>query len=201
MNGYPPDPAAGGMGCSGAVPFSRVRRRFPRGCRSGMTWPGDTAYGAPQIDVPVRLNTNENPYPPSPGAGPGDHAGRRGVWPGTLNRYPDRDAVALARRPGRLPRPWARVADRVWAANGSNGVIQRLLQAFGGPGRTALGFEPSYSMHPLTRGHRHPWVSGARDADFGLEPDHAVAAIRVHQPDLVFLTSPNNPTGAALPPG
>ena len=119
---------------------------------------------------------------------------------GTLNRYPDRDAVALrADLAAYLGHGLG--ADQVWAANGSNEIIQQLFQAFGGPGRTALGFEPSYSMHPLialATGTR--WVSGARDADFGLEPDHAMAVIRAHQPDLVFLTSPNNPTGAALAP-
>ena len=88
----------------------------------------------------------------------------------------------------------------MWAANGSNEILQQLLQAFGGPGRTALGFEPSYSMHPLiamTTGTR--WLSGARDGDFGLDPDHAVAVVREVAADLVFLTSPNNPTGTALP--
>ena len=160
---------------------------------------GHTAYGAPQIDVPVRLNTNENPYPPSPamvraiGQAVTDVAG-------TLNRYPERDAVALradlAAYLGHGLGP-----DQVWAANGSNEIIQQLFQAFGGHGRTALGFEPSYSMHPLialATGTR--WVSGCRDEDFGLDPEHALAAIRDCHPDLVFLTSPNNPTGTALAP-
>src|ERR1700734_3314368 len=158
------------------------------------------AYGAPQIDVPVRLNTNENPYPPSPALAQAITQAVAEVA-GTLNRYPDRDAVALrADLAAYLGHGLG--ADAVWAANGSNEIIQQLLQAFGGPGRTAMGFEPSYSMHPLialATGTR--WVSGARDADFGLEPDHAVAAIHEHQPDLVFLTSPNNPTGASLDPG
>src|SRR6266446_4331703 len=156
-------------------------------------------YGAPQIDVPVRLNTNENPYPASPAMARAITQAVAEVA-GTLNRYPDRDAVALR---GDLAAYLGHglEAGQMWAANGSNEIIQQLFQAFGGHGRTALGFEPSYSMHPLialATGTR--WVSGARDADFGLEPDHAVAAIRTHQPDLVFLTSPNNPTGAALPP-
>ena len=161
---------------------------------------GHTAYGAPQIDVPVRLNTNENPYPPSPALAQAITQAVAEVA-GTLNRYPDRDAVALrADLAAYLGHGLG--ADAVWAANGSNEIIQQLFQAFGGPGRTAMGFEPSYSMHPLialATGTR--WVSGARDADFGLEPDRAVAAIHTHQPDLVFLTSPNNPTGAALAPG
>ncbi len=159
---------------------------------------GHEPYGAPQIDVPVRLNTNENPYPPSAGltaaivAAVGDVAG-------ALNRYPDRDASALRTD---LASYLGHGLDSgaVWAANGSNEIIQQLLQAFGGPGRTALGFEPSYSMHPLislSTGTR--WVSGAREADFGLDPEHAAAVIAAERPDVVFLTSPNNPTGTALP--
>jgi histidinol-phosphate aminotransferase len=89
---------------------------------------------------------------------------------------------------------------QVWAANGSNEIIQQLLQAFGGPGRAALGFEPSYAMHPLiARATATRWIAGARDTDFGLDRDRALRAIHEHRPDLVFITSPNNPTGAALP--
>jgi histidinol-phosphate aminotransferase len=159
---------------------------------------GHEPYGAPQLDVPVRLNTNENPYPPSPALAAAITAAVAAVA-GTLNRYPDRDATALrADLAGYLGHGLTPGA--VWAANGSNEIIQQLLQAFGGPGRTALGFEPSYSMHPLialSTGTR--WVSGARDADFGLDPARAAALIAAERPDVVFLTSPNNPTGAALP--
>jgi histidinol-phosphate aminotransferase len=159
---------------------------------------GHEPYGAPQIDVPVRLNTNENPYPPSPALAAAITAAVAGVA-GTLNRYPDRDATALrADLAGYLGHGLTAAA--VWAANGSNEIIQQLLQAFGGPGRTALGFEPSYSMHPLialATGTR--WVSGARDAGFGLDPERAAAVVAAERPDVVFLTSPNNPTGAALP--
>ena len=157
-----------------------------------------TPYGAPQIDVPVRLNTNENPYPPSPRLvrAVADAVVQVAA---TLNRYPDRDATELRKA----------LADylghgltgaQLWAANGSNEVIQQLLQAFGGPGRLALGFDPGYSMHPLiARVTCTGWVSAARDEDFALEPRRAVAAIEEHQPSLVFLTSPNNPTGTAAP--
>jgi histidinol-phosphate aminotransferase len=159
---------------------------------------GHEPYGAPQIDVPVRLNTNENPYPPSPALASAITAAV-GEVAGTLNRYPDRDAVAL--RTGLASYlGHGLTASQVWAANGSNEIIQQLLQAFGGPGRSALGFEPSYSMHPLislSTGTR--WVSGAREADFGLDPEHAAAVIAAQRPDVVFLTSPNNPTGTALP--
>jgi histidinol-phosphate aminotransferase len=153
-------------------------------------------YGAPQLDVPFRLNNNENPYPPSEEL-------RRAVGEavakvaGTLNRYPDRDAVDLRKD----------LADylghgltgaQVWAANGSNEIIQQLLQAFGGPGRTALGFEPSYSMHPLiSRVTCTEWIAGTRDEDFGLST--APAQVEARKPDIVFITSPNNPTGTAVP--
>jgi histidinol dehydrogenase len=159
---------------------------------------GGTPYGAPQLDVPVRLNTNENPYPPSRWlAGKIGNAAAAQV--GSLNRYPDRDAMAL-RRDLAAYLGHGLTAQQVWAANGSNEIIQQLLQVFGGPGRTALGFEPSYAMHPLiARSTATRWIPGVREPGFGLEPAHAAAAVREHEPDLVFLTSPNNPTGAALP--
>jgi histidinol-phosphate aminotransferase len=159
---------------------------------------GRTAYGAPQLDVPVRLNTNENPYGPSPGLA-GAIADAVAQVAGRLNRYPDRDAVALRQDLAAYlghGLSWR----QVWAANGSNEVIQQLLQAFGGPGRTAIGFEPSYGMHPLiARATATGWISGARETGFGLDAARAVQAIRDQRPDLVFLTSPNNPTGGALP--
>jgi histidinol-phosphate aminotransferase len=155
-------------------------------------------YGAPQIDVPVRLNTNENPYPPSPRLVQAI-ANAVAQAAATLNRYPDRDAVELRKD----------LADylghgltgrHLWAANGSNEVIQQLLQAFGGPGRLALGFDPGYSMHSLiARVTCTGWVAADRDEDFGLDPDRAARAVAAAQPNLVFLTSPNNPTGTAAP--
>ena len=157
-----------------------------------------TPYGAPQIDVPVRLNTNENPYPPSPALvrAIADAVAEAAA---SLNRYPDRDAVELRKD----------LADylghgltgaHLWAANGSNEVIQQVQQAFGGPRRRALGFDPGYSMHSLiARVTCTGWVSASRDEDFGLDPERAAAVIRRTQPDIVFLTSPNNPTGTAAP--
>jgi histidinol-phosphate aminotransferase len=154
-------------------------------------------YGAPQIDVPVRLNTNENPYPPSPVLVRAVAEAVAEVA-GTLNRYPDRDAVEL-RKDLADYLGHGLTGDRVWAANGSNEVIQQLLQAFGGPGRTALGFDPGYSMHPLiSLVTCTSWVSAAREADFGLDAARAAAAIAEVQPHVVFLTSPNNPTGTAV---
>jgi histidinol-phosphate aminotransferase len=155
-------------------------------------------YGAPQIDVPIRLNTNENPYPPSPAL---QRAVAEAVTKAaaTLNRYPDRDAVEL-RKDLADYLGHGLTARHLWAANGSNEVIQQVLQAFGGPGRRALGFEPGYSMHPLiARVTCTTWIDVDRDEDFGLDPDHAARAIKDAQPSLVFLTSPNNPTGTAAP--
>jgi len=155
-------------------------------------------YGAPQIDVPVRLNTNENPYPPSPRLRQAV-ADAVAAAAATLNRYPDRDAVEL-RKDLADYLGHGLTAAHVWAANGSNEVIQQLLQAFGGPGRLALGFEPGYSMHPLiARVTCTGWAAADRDEDFGLDPRSAARAIRDREPSLVFLTSPNNPTGTAAP--
>ncbi|MGD0242586.1 MAG: histidinol-phosphate transaminase [Streptosporangiaceae bacterium] len=157
-----------------------------------------TPYGAPQIDVPVQLNTNENPYAPSPRM-VAAIADAVAAAAGTLNRYPDRDATEL-RKDLADYLGHGLTASHLWAANGSNEIIQQLLQAFGGPGRLALGFDPGYSMHSLiARVTCTGWVSAARDEDFGLAPERAVAAITEHRPDLVFVTSPNNPTGTAAP--
>ncbi|HET7358360.1 MAG TPA: histidinol-phosphate transaminase, partial [Nocardioidaceae bacterium] len=104
---------------------------------------GIEPYGAPQLDVPVQLNVNENPYPPSE-AVVRDVAEAVAAATRTLNRYPDREATALrAGLAGYLGH--GVVPEQVWAANGSNEVMLQLLQAFGGPGRTALGFAPTYS--------------------------------------------------------
>jgi histidinol-phosphate aminotransferase len=163
---------------------------------------GQSPYGAPQLDVPVRLNTNENPYPlPEPLVERIAERVREAAR--GLNRYPDRDAVelrtALAEYLTRTGGHRVGVAN-VWAANGSNEVIQQLLQAFGGPGRTAIGFEPSYSMHALiARGTGTGWISGPRREDFTIDLAAAEKAIAEHKPDVVFITTPNNPTGNAVP--
>jgi histidinol-phosphate aminotransferase len=159
---------------------------------------GRTAYGAPQLDVPVRLNTNENSYPlPDVVAEAIEKALSDEVR--GLNRYPDRDAVALradlaAYLGGGL------TAEQVWAANGSNEIQQQLLQAFAGAGRKALGFGPAYSMHPLlSLGTATSWADAGRGPDFELTASHAAEAVRQHRPDVTLLCSPNNPTGTALP--
>jgi len=159
---------------------------------------GRRAYGAPQLDVAVRLNTNENPYPPPP-ALVADIASRVAEVAAGLNRYPDRDAMELRTAlAGYLGH--GLTAASTWAANGSNEILQQLLQTFGGPGRSALGFEPSYSMHPLiSQVTATRWIAAARSSDFSLDAAQAAAAVSAHQPDVVFLTSPNNPTGSATP--
>jgi histidinol-phosphate aminotransferase len=162
---------------------------------------GRTPYGAPQVPAAHRLNTNENPHPLPPAllADLGEALRRTAV---TLNRYPDRDALELRTELARyLTRTTGRPLDagEVWAANGSNEVLQELLQAFGGAGRTALGFTPSYSMHPIiAAGTGTAWADGHRRADFTIDAAAAAAQVRGLRPDLVFVTSPNNPTGTAV---
>ena len=162
---------------------------------------GKSAYGAPQLDVPVRLNTNENPHPPST-ALVDDAAEAVREAAAQLHRYPDRDAVALRRDLAAYltARTGTAVSvENVWAANGSNEILQQLLQAFGGPGRSAIGFVPSYSMHPIIAdGTQTRWIAAARAEDFSLDTEGAVAAVREYQPDVVFVTSPNNPTGQSM---
>jgi histidinol-phosphate aminotransferase len=159
---------------------------------------GREPYGAPQLDVAVQLNTNENPYPPPP-ALVSEIALAVAAAAAGLNRYPDRDALSLRADLAAYLRHGL-TGEQVWAANGSNEVLQQLFQAFGGPGRSALGFEPSYSMHPIiSQTTSTRWVPAARDVDFGIDAGRAVAAVSQLQPDLVLLTSPNNPTGTALP--
>ncbi|MFJ6097319.1 histidinol-phosphate transaminase [Williamsia muralis] len=163
---------------------------------------GQSPYGAPQLEVPYRLNTNENPHPPSQ-ALVDDLAESVRAAASQLHRYPDRDAVALRTDLAAYltTRTGIRLGvENLWAANGSNEVLQQLLQAFGGPGRTALGFVPSYSMHPIiSAGIDTTWIEAKRSADFSFDLDVALAAIEELRPDVVFLTSPNNPTGGSIP--
>lgn len=162
---------------------------------------GKSPYGAPQLSVPVRLNTNENPHPPTQALVDDVAASVRDAA-AELHRYPDRDAVALRTDLAEYLVAQTGVAlttDNLWAANGSNEILQQLLQAFGGPGRTALGFVPSYSMHPIiSDGTQTGWLEASRSADFGLDVDVAVAAVVERRPDVVFLASPNNPSGQSV---
>ncbi len=159
-------------------------------------------YGAPQLDVPVALNVNENPYAPSEQV-VADIAAAVADAARGLNRYPDRDFEALRADLAAYLLAESGVAlgvEQLWAANGSNEVMLHLLQAFGGPGRTALSFAPTYSMYPeYARDTSTAWVAGRREEDFSLDPDVARATIAQHAPSVVLLASPNNPTGTALP--
>ncbi|HKE69166.1 MAG TPA: histidinol-phosphate transaminase [Nocardioidaceae bacterium] len=155
-------------------------------------------YGAPQLDVPVRLNTNENPYPPSDVVVADIAAAAARVAEG-LNRYPDREAAAL-RSDLAAYLGHGLSTSQVWAANGSNEVMLQLLQAFGGPDQTAVSFAPTYSMYPEYARDTHTrWVTGRRADDFALDLDAAVSLIETERPSVVLLASPNNPTGTALP--
>ncbi|WP_405057905.1 histidinol-phosphate transaminase [Kribbella sp. NBC_01505] len=163
---------------------------------------GFEPYGAPQLDVPILLNVNENPYPPSEET-VADIAASVTAAARGLNRYPDREfldlradlAAYLGRESGAQL-----TAEQVWAANGSNEVMLHILQAFGGPGRTALSFAPTYSMYPeYARNTNTAWVTGRRAEDFTLDQSKALAAISRYRPSIVLLASPNNPTGTALP--
>ena len=163
---------------------------------------GEEPYGAPQLDVPVLLNVNENPYAPGPEVVASIAAAVAEAASG-LNRYPDRDFLGLR---GDLAAYLgaesgvALTAEQLWAANGSNEVMLHVLQAFAGPGRTVVSFAPTYSMYPeYARDTHSRYVVGRREADFTLDPDHAAAVVRAEQPSVVILTSPNNPTGTALP--
>lgn len=163
---------------------------------------GRTPYGAPQLEVPHRLNTNENPYPPPPELVADITAAVQEVA-ATLHRYPDRDAVALRTDLAAYLASSTGVplrVENVWAANGSNEILQQVLQAFAGPGRVALGFEPSYSMHPIiASGTRTEWRPTPRRLDFTVDTGKAAALLADIAPDIAFVASPNNPTGGSIP--
>src|SRR6185437_11692041 len=119
-------------------------------------------YGAPQLDVPVLLNVNENTFGVPADAREAILAAVAAELDG-LNRYPDREFTVL-RQELAAYLGHGLTEENLWAANGSNEVLQQLLQAFGGPGRRAMGFEPSYSMHRLIAlGTSTGWVAGSRD--------------------------------------
>lgn len=161
-------------------------------------------YGAPQLDVPHPLNVNENPFPPSAALAADIGRAVEAVTLG-LNRYPDReflglreDLAAYLALESDVPAP---APEAVWAANGSNEIMQQLFQAFGGPGRSALSFTPHYSMYPeYARDTFTRWVTAPRGGapEFALDAATVTAAIAEHRPAIVLLTSPNNPTGTAL---
>lgn len=158
---------------------------------------GLSPYGAPQKSVRVALNVNENTHPIAESVAV-DIAASLAEVVLSLNRYPDREFTLLREAlAGYLG--FGLTREQLWAANGSNEVLQQLLQAFGGPGRSALGFAPTYSMYQLlARATGTEWLSGRRDEAFQLSTPTAVAQVRALAPDLVMLCSPNNPTGTPL---
>lgn len=158
-----------------------------------------TAYGAPQVAAEASLNTNENPFALSPEL-VSAITSRLSEVASSLNRYPDRDALALRSELARFINDLSGTsfsASQVWVANGSNEIIQSLFLAFGD--RSAIGFLPSYSMHPLiARVTSTQWVDGKRRSDFSLDIDSAIAQITQAVAALTFITTPNNPTGESI---
>jgi len=151
-------------------------------------------YHSPQLDVDVRLNTNESPFAPPPAFVDAWTVALRAA---SLNRYPDRAASAL--RAG-IATQLGQPAERVFAANGSNEVLQTLLLTYAGPGRRALVFEPTYALHShLCRITATEVVEGERGSDFRISPTEAGALIAAERPAVVFVCSPNNPTGTVEP--
>ncbi|WP_018142699.1 histidinol-phosphate transaminase [Alloscardovia criceti] len=162
---------------------------------------GEEPYGAPQLDVPVCLNVNENPYSPSPDVIESIVQRIASIAP-TINRYPDREHIALRealctylqRETGT-----SLSVEQVWAANGSNEIMLQIFQAFGGPGRVAVGFAPTYSMYPeYARDTFTQWTTIARKDDFTIDVDNGIEALQKIKPSIVVITSPNNPTGTAI---
>jgi len=152
-------------------------------------------YHSPQLDVPVRLNTNESPFGP-PEAWVDELAAALGdvAW----NRYPDREATALR---SALAEHHGTTPDRVVCANGSNEVLQSILLAYGGHGRTAATFEPTYALHShLAKVTGTAVVRGERGDDFHLDLGEVDRILEDGRPDILFLCSPDNPTAVVTPP-
>ena len=158
---------------------------------------GLTPYGAPQEHVRIQLNVNENTHPiPENVAADIEVSLAEAIR--TVNRYPDREFSTLRESLANYLGHDLTAAN-IWAANGSNEILQQFLQAFGGPGRSVLGFRPTYSMHSIiASGTGTRWIGADRDEEFRISPETAVAAIEREKPDIVFLCSPNNPTGTPV---
>ncbi len=177
---------------------------------AGRTWPqwlplrenlrGSSPYGAPQIPHVISLNTNENPHP-LPSEVRDRIMDRIAEISTDLNRYPDRDAIQLRTKLAAYINQLSQErfdSRNIWAANGSNEILQTLFLAFGGSNRTAIGFTPSYSVHPMIANITGTsWIAGSRDSDFKIHSEGAASGIREVKPRLVFLTTPNNPSGTS----
>lgn len=153
-----------------------------------------SGYHSPQVDVAVRLNTNESPEPPPEGFRSAMAAKVRELdW----NRYPDRDATELR---SRLALHHGVGIENIFVANGSNEVLQTVLLAWGGPGRSTLTFEPTYAMHgQIARVTGTRLVEVERESDFTIDRERADQALAENTPIVTFLCSPNNPTGLVEP--
>ena len=151
-------------------------------------------YHSAQVEVAVRLNTNESPYPP-PAEFMADWLAALADAP--FNRYPDREAAELR---AALAQHLGQPAARIFPANGSNEVLQTILLTYGGHGRRALVFEPTYALHShLARITATEVVEGERDDTMAIDLDSAAELIEQHRPAIVFVCSPNNPTGTVEP--
>ena len=153
-------------------------------------------YHSPQIDVDVRLNTNEAPEAPPEGFHEALHAALDEVaW----HRYPDRSAAALR---ARLAQRYGLDPSEVFVANGSNEVLQTLLLTYGGVGRKTALFEPTFAMHGhISKTVGSTVIEGDRADDYSLDLDEVRRVVTEHSPEVVFLCSPNNPSGIVDPPG
>jgi histidinol-phosphate aminotransferase len=158
---------------------------------------GLTPYGAPQAPLPVALNVNENTHA-VPESVVSEILDDVALALSEVNRYPDREFTGL-REAFAQYLGHGLTAEQIWAGNGSNEVLQHIMQAFAGPGRTAFGFAPTYSMYPLiTQGTGATWIAGTREDDYSITADAAAEQVRAAAPDVVLLCSPNNPTGTPL---
>jgi histidinol-phosphate aminotransferase len=158
---------------------------------------GHTPYGAPQEHVRIQLNVNENTHPIPEDVAVDIQAALADAIR-TVNRYPDREFAALREGFANYLGHGLSPAN-IWAANGSNEILQQFMQAFGGPGRSVLGFRPTYSMHSIiASGTGTRWIGADRDEQFRISPETVVATIEREKPEIVFLCSPNNPTGTPL---
>lgn len=158
---------------------------------------GRQPYGAPQLHVPVALNVNENTHR-IPQEVALDIVERLSAAVLQINRYPDREFMALR---GALAQYLGHslVAENIWAANGSNEVIQQIFQAFGGPGRKAMGFGPTYSMYPIiAQAQDTEYVDAPRGERYELDVATALAGMQANQPNITIVCSPNNPTGTPV---
>jgi histidinol-phosphate aminotransferase len=158
---------------------------------------GREPYGAPQLHVPVALNVNENTHR-VPEVVAVDIIGRIAAAVLDINRYPDREFIALRTAlAGYLGHGLE--AEQLWAANGSNEVIQQIFQAFGGPGRKAMGFGPTYSMYSIiARGADTDYVDAPRGERYELDTKIALDGMAQNKPDITLICSPNNPTGTPV---